>query len=422
MGVKLIGPAAQNTSSSSAHSAGFYLAFLTQFRTLSSTMSQTHKHTHNIDWKKAFTVETLEGSQVKISGELPYIELQSERNAAIVALGKNVQLDGFRKGHVPTPVLEKHIGEMNILAEMAERAITHCYPHILQAHEIDAIGHPQIEVTKIAPENPLGFTATVAVVPTFSLPDYEKIAKEINKNRPTDEVTDEELEEKITEIQKSKRAYERMQELSKAQAESEEKGEEGEEKKQSMEDIQKKVDADNDAPLPELTDEYVKTLGQPGQFETAEGFKKGLREHLEMEKQQQNAAKHRADITDGIVEKTDITLPQILIDSELNQMFAQMEDDLKRSNLKMDDYLTHIKKTKEDLKNEWTPAAETRAKLQLVLNEIAKDIEITPDKDEVEAQTAQLKERFKDADETRVRLYVASMLLNEAVMTHLETL
>ncbi len=142
---------------------------------------------------------------------------------------------------------------------------------------------------------------------------------------------------------------------------------------------------------------------------------------MEIEKKQQNAAKHRADITDGIIAKTEMTLPQILIDSEINQMFAQMEEDLERAELKMDDYLTHIKKTKEDLKKEWTPAAETRAKLQLLLNEIAKVENITPDMEKVNEQTKELMERFKDADEYRVRLYVASVLLNEAVMKSLES-
>jgi len=395
------------------------VAILSQFRTLRSTMSDTTNHTHNINWKDAFTLEELPDSQVKITGELPYAELASERTAAIVALGKDVQLDGFRKGHVPTPVLEKHIGEMNILSEMAERAIAHSYPHILAAHEIDAIGHPQIEVTKIAPENPLGFTATVAVVPTFTLPDYEAIAKEVNLAKPTSDVTDEDLEAKIQEIQKSKRAYDRMQELSKKAEEEKAEGND-EEAKQTMEEVEKKVEKDNDAPLPELTDEYVKTLGQPGQFENVEGFKTGLRTHLETEKAQEVAAKHRADITDAIIAKTEMTLPQILIDSEINQMFAQMEDDLKRSDLKMDDYLAHIKKTKEDMAAEWKPAAETRAKLQLILNDIAKDKDIKPDADEVNAQTEQLLERFKDADQHRVRLYVTSMLLNEATMKHLE--
>ncbi|MCB9816586.1 hypothetical protein H6786_04295 [Candidatus Nomurabacteria bacterium] len=370
-------------------------------------MSQSHSHTHEVDFKKAFTVEELDGSMVKITGELPYAELLSERKAALVALGKNVELDGFRKGHVPTPVLEKHLGEMTILGEMAERAISHAYPHIVEEHKLEVIGHPQIEVTKIAPENPLSFTVTVAVIPKFDLPEYEKIAKDLNKNRPTDEVADEEVTEKIKEIQKQKRAYERMQEL--AQKQQDENAEPEAEKKD-----------EGDAPLPELTDEYVKTLGQPGQFETVDDFKTKLREHLEIEKKQQNATKHRGDLTDAIIDKTEIILPQILIDSEINQMFAQMEEDIKRADLKMEDYLAHIKKTRDDLKKEWTPAAEKRAKLQLVLNEIAKKEEIVPDIEKVNEQTKELMERFKDADEHRVRLYVASVLLNEDVMKSLE--
>ncbi len=369
-------------------------------------------HSHTVDFKTAFTVEELPDSQVKISGELPYAELQSERSAAIVALGKNVEIDGFRKGHVPAPVLEKHLGEMAILGEMAERSISHVYPHIIEEHKIEAIGHPQIEVTKIAPNNPLGLTITVAVVPKFDLPDYTKLAKEINKNRPSDEVTDEELAEKIKDIQRQKAAYEKLQ------AKAATKTEEGD--LPTPESEAAKAADSEDAPLPELTDDYVKALGQPGQFESVDDFKAKLREHLEIEKKQQNAAKHRADITDKIIDETKMTLPKILIDSEINQMFAQMEEDIKRADLKMEDYLAHIKKTREELKQEWTPAAEKRAKLQLILNEIAKKEEILPDAVALENQTKELMERFKDADEHRVRLYVASVLLNEAVMKSLE--
>ena len=373
-------------------------------------------HSHSLDYKTAFTVEELPDSQVKISGELPYAELQSERTAAVVALGKNVTLDGFRKGHIPTPVLEKHIGEMAIMTEMAERAIAHAYPHIIEEHKIEAIGQPQIEVTKIAPENPLGFTATVAIIPKFTLPDYEAIAKEVNKKRTSDEVTEAELDEKIKEIQTQKRAYERMQNLANQKAPEAD----GATDLPTPESEAAKAEDDKDAPLPELTDEYVKTLGQPGQFETVADFKAKLREHVEIEKKQTNAAKHRADITDGIIAKTEIKLPKILVESEINQMFAQMQEDLNRSELKMEDYLTHIKKTKDDLAAEWKPAAEMRAKLQLILNEIAKKEEVIPNKEQLDAQTKELLTRFKDADEHRVRLYVASVLLNEEVLKMLE--
>ena len=169
-------------------------------------------------------------------------------------------------------------------------------------------------------------------------------------------------------------------------------------------------------------DRGCSTLGQPGQFTGIDDLKVKLREHLEFEKKNDITAKHRADITDKIIEETTMTLPKILIESETNQMFAQMEEDLERAMLKMDDYLKHINKTREDLAKEWEPAAEKRAKLQLVLNEISKAEKITPDISLVETQTKELKERFPEADEYRVRIYVASVLMNEAVMKNLEAI
>ncbi|MEZ4103952.1 MAG: trigger factor [Candidatus Paceibacterota bacterium] len=365
-------------------------------------------HEHNIDFKKDFTVTEEENSQVKITGEIAYEELLKERSTAIKALGKNVELDGFRKGHVPEAVLVKHIGEMAILNEMAERALSHFYPHILEAHKIDAIGHPKIEITKMAPNNPLAFTATVAILPKFDLPNYQNIADGFNQNKADSKVTDEELETKIKDILRQKMAYEKLQKKASANT--------------SDTDLPtpETVEKDDEEKIPELTDDLVKTLGQPGQFNTVEDFKNKLREHLEIEKAREVKTEHRAKITDAIIEATDMQLPQVLIDSELQQMLAQMEEDLKRSNLKMDDYLTHIKKTKEELQKEWTPAAEKRAKLQLILNEIAKKEDIKPNQDLVEGQVKELLEMYKDADVNRVRTYVSTILINEAVLKMLE--
>ncbi len=365
-------------------------------------------HSHNIDFKTAFTITKEEKSQVKIAGEIPFAELALERAGAIKTIGKNVELDGFRKGHVPESIIVQRVGEMAILTEMAERAISHFYPHILEEHNIDAIGYPKIEITKIAPENPLGFTATVAVIPEVTLPDYQGIVTAFNKDKATSEITDEELETKIKDILRQKIAYERLQK--KASAPSTE----------TDLPTPDTVTPEAEIAIPELTDELAKSLGQPGQFADIVDFKTKLREHLEIEKKREVTANHRAKLTDAIIEVTTIDLPQILIDSELNQMFAQMEDDLSRSNLRMEDYLKHIKKTREDIKTEWTPAAEKRAKLQLILNEIAKKENIVADEKLVEERVKELVSMYKDANADRVRTYVSTLLTNEAVLTRLE--
>ena len=382
-------------------------------------------HAHNIDFKGAFTVTKEPQSQVKIVGEIPWEEVEPARSSAIKDLGANIELDGFRKGHVPEAMLVKHIGEMAILSEMAERTIAHMYPHILEEHKIDAIGHPKVELTKLAANNPLGLSITVAVIPEITLPDYKKLAAEINKGKESKDVTEAEIEKQISEILRQKMAYDRIQSKAKARAEkaAQAEGLNGETALPTPETVEPAIESEADLaklPLPELTDEFVKGLGQPDQFTSVADFKEKIKDHLTIQKAQDVDSKHRVKITDTIIAGSTIELPQILIDSELNQMFAQMNEDLGRSNLKIEDYLKHINKTIEDLKAEWTPAAEKRAKLQLILNEISKAEDIIAKKEEVEAQVKELISEYKDADPYRVTVYVTTVLTNSAVMKMLE--
>lgn len=349
------------------------------------------------------TITPQEHSLVRIEGEIPYEDLATHRAAALRELGKNVRIDGFRKGHVPENVLVRHIGEMPLLSEMAERALATTYPEIVREHKLDVIGRPQVSITKLAPENPLGFSITVAVMPEVTLPNYTQIAKEIKKESA--EVSDADLTEAIENILRQKQAYERLQ--TKAA-----------QKEDDLTLPTPESAEPEDEPLPELTDEFVATLGE---FKTVEEFKTKLREHLTIEKEREVVAKHRAAITDRIVEESTIDLPEVLVEVELNQMFGQMEQDLTRAHLSIDDYLGHLKKTRDDLIAEWRPAAEKRARLQLVLNEIAKKEEIEADSAKVEAEVEHLLSHHKDADPARVRLYVSSMLANDAVMQMLES-
>ena len=82
------------------------------------------EHSHTVNFKTAFTIEQLPDSLIKISGELPFVELESERTAALVALGRNIKIDGFREGHAPEAVLVKRIGEIARSAISAIRAIS----------------------------------------------------------------------------------------------------------------------------------------------------------------------------------------------------------------------------------------------------------------------------------------------------------
>lgn len=374
---------------------------------------------------EAITVETLPGSEIKITGEVPYSYLDAYRKHAVEHVGAGIKMDGFRTGHIPENILIAKVGEMALLSDMAEHALEDAYRAIVTERKLDVIGHPKVSITKLAKDNPLGFTITVAVVPEVTLPDYKQIAGNINKEAESKEVTEEEVTKQIEDILRQKVAYERIQAKAKAKAEADKQKEAlgGEVALPTPESIVADDGANDDPtklPLPELTDEYVKSLGTPGQFESVAQFREKIKEHLTIEKEREVISRHRAKITDAIIDSTTVELPKIMIDSEIGQMFGQMEDDLKRAELKMEDYLGHIKKTREELAKEWTPAAEKRAKLQLVLNAIAKKDEVKADPSMVDHEVSHLLEQHKGADEMRVRIYVESVLTNEAVMKMLE--
>jgi trigger factor len=389
-------------------------------------MNRTQNNGMTTEELQKITVTKNDDSTVTIEGEVPFAYLEAERANAVAHLSEGITIDGFRKGNIPEKVLVDRVGEMTILSEMAERALNTAYTEILKAHEIDAIGYPKIEITKIAKGNPLGFKAIVAVYPEVKLPDYKAIAQDVNAKKESDEVTDAEVEDQVKDILRQKAAYERLQQ--KAQSGETHTHADGTVHQGPAHDealdhgADEPVEDIKDLPLPELTDELVKTFGQPGQFEGVSDFKTKIREHLEIQKKQDNISKHRAAITDSISEKTQVKIPQVMIDAELNQMFAQMEEDLSRAQLKIEDYLAHMKKTRDDLRKEWAPAAEKRAKLQLVLNEIAKKENISADEKNVEEEVSRLLEHYKDADKHRVEVYVRSVLTNEAVMQKLENL
>ena len=135
---------------------------------------------------KDITIKKLEGSRVEITGTVPADVFSSFRSKALQNINDQVTIDGFRKGKVPENILVSKVGEMAVLEEMAELALAKTYPQIIVAEKIDAIGQPEISITKIAAGNPLEFKAVTTVLPEIKLGDYKKIAKkEMAKNLPS---------------------------------------------------------------------------------------------------------------------------------------------------------------------------------------------------------------------------------------------
>lgn len=364
---------------------------------------QIMKHTETPRYTN-IKIEEKPESEVVITGEIPLEALTAYRAGVIKNLAKDAELPGFRKGHVPEKVLVEKVGEQKIIEDIAEQAIGEAYPLIVDEYTLAVIGRPQVSLTKLAPGNPIGFTIHTAVLPEVTLPDYTNIAKEMMKGSDDIAVTEADVEKVLLEVRRGKARLEKI-EKEKAEGTTNTSTEDTPAEKESEEN------------LPELTDAFVATLGD---FKTVDDFSTRVRADLIKEKRVKAKEKKRVAISEALIEKTNIVLPKIIVKSELDKMMGQMEDDVARMNMQFDDYLTHVKKTREDLRKEWAEQAKKRGSLQLILNAIADTEKLSADHDEIHKQMDQILAQFKDANPDNVHTFVETQLKNEATFAFLE--
>jgi trigger factor len=178
--------------------------------------------------------------------------------------------------------------------------------------------------------------------------------------------------------------------------------------------------------LPELNDEFAKSMGN---FENLEALEKSISEGIEMEHKKKNEEKWRADTVEKIAAESQIDLPEILVEQELEKMMTELEQNIAGMGLALDAYLENIKKSKSELTKSWQEAAEKRVRAALVLKEIAASEEISVPAGEIEEEMNRVMAYYKSTgdmekniDMERLYNYTKGVLTNEKVFKFLENL
>lgn len=341
---------------------------------------------------KIIKEEELNKGEVEFEIEISEEVISKHREDSIKELGKDVEVPGFRKGQAPEKTIIETVGEMAILEKSTYKAINNIVPLLLTQEKIDALDQPSISVTKLAPKSSVTFKMKLTLMPQVELPNYKEIAKTVEKTKKQD-VTDKEVDEYIDYIR-----TQRAQAIANSKKE--------------------KFDPKNPN-LPELNNEFIKTLGN---FKDVDDFKKQLKENMLTEKNAKEEQRRRLEIIEKIIDDSKIDLPEVLIEQELERMAGKFRHDIENMKMNFDDYLKEIKKTVEDLKKEWKVDAEKRVKMNMVLPKIAEEEKLSPNPDIVKKEVDHLKEHHKDIDETHATMYVSNILLNEEVFKFLEEL
>ena len=138
-----------------------------------------------------FNIQKLPKSQVEIIFEVSSEEFDRFLDRAVLDLGQNLEVGGFRKGKAPKEIIEKEISSKKIMEEAAEICVRENYLKVIMENKIEPLGSPEIKITKMAKGNPLEFSCKFSVFPEINLPDYKKIASETKKKEVA--VTDDEI-------------------------------------------------------------------------------------------------------------------------------------------------------------------------------------------------------------------------------------
>lgn len=145
-------------------------------------------------------VETVDETRVKLTVEVPMVELQPNVDKAYKEIAQQVTIPGFRKGKVPPRIIDQRVGKPVVLEQAINEAMPELYRRAVTEADIKPIGQPKIDVTTIPgltgedDGDDLVFTAELDVRPEIELPDLSGVTLTVDSV----EVTDEDVEESLT--------------------------------------------------------------------------------------------------------------------------------------------------------------------------------------------------------------------------------
>ena len=139
-------------------------------------------------------VENISPSRIKITIEMPFADLQPSLDSAYARISTQVNIPGFRKGKIPTRIIDQRVGRAVVLEEAVNDAIPSGLAQAMIENKIVQLGRPEVDVTTLDEETGLIFTAELDIRPEFELPKFDSLKVVVDDA----EVTVDQVEEQLT--------------------------------------------------------------------------------------------------------------------------------------------------------------------------------------------------------------------------------
>ncbi len=394
----------------------------------------------------------------KMTVSVPEEVIQEKMAARLKSLAREVKIDGFRPGKAPQHVIKKMYGE-RVRGEIAGNLIETTYIEALKEQNLNPVGYPHIHPVNEA--EGFKYTAEFEVYPEISLEGIEQIAV----SRPVSSVQDVDIDDIIEKLRIQKKSWAPVERTSQehdrvtisfsgvCEGENFTDG--------KMENYQVEIGAKQMIPgfeenliglnagtnktfeitfpeqygneklagkmaefdievisveepvLPEIDEAFIKAYGIDGTLDT---FREDIKSNLEVELEQALWSKLKDITLNALYEKFPITVPNALVDEEIESLMKPYIETAKRQKVKLDD----LKLPRDTFEEQ----AKRRVALGLILNDIIKKNSMKVDDNKVRSTIEDMSksyERPKDvidwyySDESRLNDVRQMVLENQAV-------
>ncbi|MBK5931067.1 trigger factor [Halochromatium salexigens] len=407
------------------------------------------------------SVETGDGLTRRLKVELPAEEIEQEIDKRLQNYARSARLPGFRPGKVPMRMLRQRYGD-SVRREVFGERVEASFPQAIAESELRPVGRPEIEPDLDQAAGHYGYVAEFEIMPELTLQSLDGGSV----IRPQAEVTEADVEETLEHMRQQRKRWEPVERVAASgdrltlDFEGQIDGEPFEGGR--GEDVQLEIGAGRfipgfeeqligasvgDEPVVEVTfpDDYQQAAlaGKPARFKVVvkrveepilpaldaeliaefgiedgdlERFRADVRANLERELAQRTKAKVKNQVMDALLEANPLPVPAALLAEEIESLRQQMMQNLggAGSEIKLPDEL-------------FAENARRRVALGLIIAEVIKQQELSPDPERVRATVEEMAASYDDpqavidhyyADRQRLAA-IESIVLEDLVVEHL---
>ena len=360
---------------------------------------------------------------------------------ALTTLSKDIEVQGFRKGHAPTHLARKQIGEQKILLEAMNNIANEAFVAGIVEQKLEPVAQPKLDVKKMS-DTDLTLAFEVVVKPEVELGEYKGIKIEAEDTTISDDMINAELERIQNEnaqlvvleegtVENGHTVVIDYEGFKDDVAFDGGKGENhtleigsnsfipgfeegligmsaGEEKALDItfpeeyhaEDLKGQAVVFNVKlheikvrEIPELNDDLVELLDEED-ITTLDELKTSIQERLQTQAKQQEEDRVNDALVQTVSDNATVAIPEAMVEEELNQMFNEFNQRLAQQGMNFELYSQILGQTEEGVKAEMREDAGKRVKSRLVLEKIAQVEDMKASEEEVEEEFARIAEMY----------------------------